>query len=89
MLFMPIENIVYATNEDSFPFVVSMVSSDYPRLLRLRTRKPMTFISDLVMRFRSEPWLVWDIPMDIVIFVSFLLCLTWNVIGTLNAFLSG
>ena len=55
MLFISIENIVYVTNEDLFLSIVSMVSPDHLRLLRLRTGKPMTFISDLVIRFRSKP----------------------------------
>ena len=55
MPFILIKNIVYAINKDSFPFIVSIVSPDHPRSLRLRTRKPITFISDLIIRFRSEP----------------------------------
>jgi hypothetical protein len=55
MPFTPIKNIVYTTNKDSFPSIVSIVSPDHPQSLRLRTGKPITFISNLVIRFRSEP----------------------------------
>jgi hypothetical protein len=55
MLFILIKNIIYIINKDLFPFIVFIVKLNYLQLLRLRTKKPITFTSILIIRFRFKP----------------------------------